>query len=123
MHIFTNHAFIELTQKTIFCGKVGSRGREVLDCVYLISEGLDLKVDVAKDISIPFFQRGFGFFYFLGKAIGVPMNYLDQADLTMTKLERSRVHIDSKQKGLGVFRSSPMVQRKIEAWLEAIIGW
>lgn len=94
-----------------------------MDCVYLISEGLDLKVDVAKDISIPFFQRGFGFFYFLGKAIGVPMNYLDQADLTMTKLERSRVHIDSKQKGLGVFRSSPMVQRKIGAWLEAIIGW
>ena len=41
---------------------------EVLDCVYLISEGLDFKVDVAKDVSIPFFQRGFGFFYFLGKA-------------------------------------------------------
>ena len=53
----------------------------------------------------------------------VPMNYLDQANLTTTKLEGSRVHIDSKRKGLGVFHSFPVLQRKIRAWLEAIMGW
>ena len=38
-----------------------------MDCVYLFGEGLDFKIDVAKDISFPFFKRGFGFFYVLGK--------------------------------------------------------
>ena len=95
-----------------------------MDSVYLSSESLDFKVDVAEDISVPFFQGGFGFFYFLGKAKAkVPMNCLDQADLTTAKLEGSRVHIDSKRNGLGAFRASPMVQRKIGAWSEAIMGW
>ena len=95
-----------------------------MDCVYLISEGLDFKVDVAKDISVPFFQRGFGFYFFWERQKArVPTNCLDQADLTTTKLEGSLVHIDSKRNGLGVFWSSPMVQRKIGAWSEAIIGW
>ena len=38
-----------------------------MDCVYLFGEVLDFKMDVAKDISFPFFKRGFGFFYVLGK--------------------------------------------------------
>ena len=51
------------------------------------------------------------------------MIYLDQADLTIEKLEGSGVHIDSNWKSLGVFWTSPMVQRKIGAYSEAIMGW
>ena len=47
-----------------------------MDYVYLSSESLDFKVDVVEDISVPFFQGGFGFFYFLGKAKGWSANEL-----------------------------------------------
>ena len=43
------------------------------------------------------------FMFWERKKVGVPMNYLDQADLTIAKLKGSRVHIDSNWKGLGVF--------------------
>ena len=63
------------------------------------------------------------FIFWERQKAGVPMNSLDQANLTTIKLEGSWVHIDSKWEDLGVFQSSPMVQRRIRAWSEAIMGW